>query len=104
PSLLAPGDVLVVNTSSTLPAAVRLDRISVHFSTPVPGGDDKLWTGELRRLTGKTSSPYSAGRPGEWIPMPGGVTLTLVERHPSGERSEEHTAELQSRENLVRRL
>ncbi|MGW2314959.1 hypothetical protein, partial [Actinomadura luteofluorescens] len=25
--------VLVVNTSATLPAAVRLDRISVHFST-----------------------------------------------------------------------
>lgn len=85
PSLLDPGDVLVVNTSSTLPAAVRLDRISVHFSTPVPGGDDKLWTVELRRLTGKTSSPYSGGRSGEWIPMPGGVTLTLVERHTSGE-------------------
>ncbi|TDC82208.1 S-adenosylmethionine:tRNA ribosyltransferase-isomerase [Actinomadura sp. 7K507] len=89
PSLLDPGDLLVVNTSSTLPAAVRLDRISVHFSTPVPGGDARLWTVELRRLTGKTSSPYPGGRPGEWIPMPGGATLTLVGRHTAhGQASE----------------
>jgi S-adenosylmethionine:tRNA-ribosyltransferase-isomerase (queuine synthetase) len=81
PSLLDPGDLLVVNTSATLPAAVRLDRISVHFSTPVPGADDRLWLVELRRLTGKASRPYSGGSPGEWIPMPGGTTLTLVGRH-----------------------
>ncbi|QXJ23169.1 S-adenosylmethionine:tRNA ribosyltransferase-isomerase [Actinomadura graeca] len=81
PSLLAPGDLLVVNTSATLPAAVRLDRISVHFSTPLPGDDDDLlWLVELRRLTGKASRPYSGGSPGEWIPMPGGATLTLIGR------------------------
>jgi S-adenosylmethionine:tRNA-ribosyltransferase-isomerase (queuine synthetase) len=81
PALLDPGDLLVVNTSATLPAAVRLDRISVHFSTPVPGADDRLWLVELRRLAGKASRPYSGGSPGEWIPMPGGATLTLVGRH-----------------------
>ncbi|WP_301173909.1 S-adenosylmethionine:tRNA ribosyltransferase-isomerase [Actinomadura geliboluensis] len=81
PALLDPGDLLVVNTSATLPAAVRLDRISVHFSTPVPGGDDRLWLVELRRLAGKASRPYAGGCPGEWIPLPGGATLTLVERH-----------------------
>lgn len=80
PALLDPGDLLVVNTSATLPAAVRLDRISVHFSTPVPGADDRLWLVELRRLTGKTSHPYTGGSPGEWIPLPGGATLTLVGR------------------------
>lgn len=80
PSLLDPGDLLVVNTSATLPAAVRLDRISVHFSTPVPGADDRLWIVELRRLAGKASRPYSGGCPGEWIPLPGGATLTLVGR------------------------
>ncbi|TDD72823.1 S-adenosylmethionine:tRNA ribosyltransferase-isomerase [Actinomadura darangshiensis] len=80
PSLLDPGDLLVVNTSATLPAAVRLDRISVHFSTPVPGADDRLWMVELRRRTGKASRPYSGGCPGEWIPLPGGATLTLVGR------------------------
>ncbi|WP_433465231.1 S-adenosylmethionine:tRNA ribosyltransferase-isomerase [Spirillospora sp. CA-128828] len=81
PALLDPGDLLVVNTSATLPAAVRLDRISVHFSTPVPGADDRLWLVELRRLAGKASRPYAGGCPGEWIPMPGGATLTLVGRH-----------------------
>ncbi|WUH99223.1 S-adenosylmethionine:tRNA ribosyltransferase-isomerase [Spirillospora sp. NBC_00431] len=81
PALLAPGDLLVVNTSSTLPAAVRLDRISVHFSTPVPGADERLWITELRRLNGKASHPYTGGSPGEWIPLPGGATLTLVGRH-----------------------
>lgn len=86
PALLDPGDLLVVNTSATLPAAVRLDRISVHFSTPVPGADDRLWIVELRRLTGKVDHPYSGGCPGEWIPMPGGATLTLVGRHGDGSR------------------
>ncbi|MFI0374321.1 S-adenosylmethionine:tRNA ribosyltransferase-isomerase [Actinomadura sp. 1N219] len=81
PALLTPGDLLVVNTSATLPAAVRLDRISVHFSTPVPGADEHLWITELRRLTGKSSHPYTGGSPGEWIPLPGGATLTLVGRH-----------------------
>ncbi|QKW39875.1 S-adenosylmethionine:tRNA ribosyltransferase-isomerase [Actinomadura sp. NAK00032] len=81
PTLLDPGDLLVVNTSATLPAAVRLDRISVHFSTPVPGEDDRLWLVELRRIAGKASHPYTGGCPGEWIPLPGGTTLTLVERH-----------------------
>ena len=80
PALLDPGDLLVVNTSSTLPAAVRLDRINVHFSTPVPGADDRLWLVELRRRTGKASRPYAGGGPGEWIPLPGDATLTLVGR------------------------
>ncbi|GAA4239451.1 S-adenosylmethionine:tRNA ribosyltransferase-isomerase [Actinomadura meridiana] len=90
PALLDPGDLLVVNTSSTLPAAVRLDRISIHFSTPVPGADERLWLIELRRLTGKTSHPYKGGCPGEWIPLPGGATLTLIGRHKghSGEGSD----------------
>ncbi|WP_131735646.1 S-adenosylmethionine:tRNA ribosyltransferase-isomerase [Actinomadura roseirufa] len=80
PGLLAAGDLLVVNTSATLPAAVRLDRIGVHFSTPVPGEDGRSWLVELRSLDGKTSRPYRGGSPGEWIPMPGGATLTLVQR------------------------
>ncbi|GAA4086953.1 S-adenosylmethionine:tRNA ribosyltransferase-isomerase [Actinomadura miaoliensis] len=80
PGLLGPGDLLVVNTSATLPAAVRLDKLAVHFSTPLPG-DDHLWLVELRRRSGKASVPYGGGGPGEWIPMPGGATLTLVRRH-----------------------
>ncbi|MQY05492.1 S-adenosylmethionine:tRNA ribosyltransferase-isomerase [Actinomadura macrotermitis] len=82
PALLRPSDLLVVNTSATLPAAVRLDKIAVHFSTPVPGGEEEnLWLVELRRRAGKSSLPYAGGSEGEWIPLPGGATLTLVARH-----------------------
>jgi S-adenosylmethionine:tRNA-ribosyltransferase-isomerase (queuine synthetase) len=80
PDLLDRGDLLVVNTSATLPAAVRLDRLAVHFSTPLrdaPG----VWLVELRRRTGKATKPYGGGSPGEWFPLPGGATLTLIRRH-----------------------
>ncbi|MEV0997401.1 S-adenosylmethionine:tRNA ribosyltransferase-isomerase [Nonomuraea sp. NPDC050202] len=77
PRLLDPGDLIVVNNSATLPAAVRLDRLAVHFSTARPDG---TWLVELRRRTGKGSEPYGGGEPGEWLPMPGRATLRLVGR------------------------
>ena len=80
PNLLNPGDLLVVNTSSTLPAAVRLDRLWVHFSTPVRDASPREWVVELRLRTGKASEPYAGAEPGEWFPMPGCATLTLVSR------------------------
>ena len=80
PGLLDPGDLLVVNTSATLPAAVRLDRLAVHFSTPLPDTPG-VWLVELRLRAGKATRPYRGGRPGEWFPLPGGTTLTLIRRH-----------------------
>jgi S-adenosylmethionine:tRNA-ribosyltransferase-isomerase (queuine synthetase) len=80
PDLLTPGDLLVVNTSSTLPAAVRLDRLWVHFSTPIRDTSPREWVVELRLRTGKASEPYAGAEPGEWFPMPGCATLTLVSR------------------------
>jgi S-adenosylmethionine:tRNA ribosyltransferase-isomerase len=81
PDLLKPGDLLVVNDSATLPAAVRLDRLSVHFSTPLPGGEpEREWIVELRLRSGKATEPYGGGELGEWFPMPGCATLTLVAR------------------------
>ncbi|WP_219471161.1 S-adenosylmethionine:tRNA ribosyltransferase-isomerase [Nonomuraea rhizosphaerae] len=77
PSLLDPGDLIVVNNSATLPAAVRLDRLAVHFST---ARDDGTWLIELRRRTSKASEPYGGGEAGEWLPLPGGATLRLIER------------------------
>jgi S-adenosylmethionine:tRNA-ribosyltransferase-isomerase (queuine synthetase) len=79
PGLLEPGDLLVVNTSATLPAAVRLDRLAVHFSGPLPDLPG-VWLVELRLRAGKATRPYRGGRPGEWFPLPGGATLTLVRR------------------------
>ncbi|MFI9593452.1 S-adenosylmethionine:tRNA ribosyltransferase-isomerase [Nonomuraea sp. NPDC052265] len=77
PGLLDPGDLIVVNNSATLPAAVRLDRLAVHFST---AREDGTWLVELRRRTAKASEPYGGGEPGEWLPLPGGATLRLIER------------------------
>ncbi len=59
PGLLLPGDLLVVNTSGTLPAQVRPAASRVHFSTPRPDGS---WLVELRRREGKTSG-RAAGHP-----------------------------------------
>ncbi|SDL56075.1 S-adenosylmethionine:tRNA ribosyltransferase-isomerase [Nonomuraea jiangxiensis] len=77
PELLAPGDLIVVNNSATLPAAVRLDRLAVHFST---SRQDGTWLVELRRRTSRATEPYGGGEPGEWLPLPGGATLRLLAR------------------------
>jgi S-adenosylmethionine:tRNA ribosyltransferase-isomerase len=77
PGLLDPGDLIVVNNSATLPAAVRLDRLAVHFST---AKEDGTWLVELRRRTATASEPYGGGEPGEWLPLPGRATLRLIER------------------------
>jgi len=77
PGLLDPGDLIVVNNSATLPAAIRLDRLAVHFST---AREDGTWLVELRRRTSKASEPYGGGEPGEWLPLPGRATLRLIER------------------------
>jgi S-adenosylmethionine:tRNA ribosyltransferase-isomerase len=63
PSLLCAGDIVVVNTSATLPAAVPVPGtdLTVHFSTERPDG---RWLVELRARTG-SAEPYaaSAGKP-----------------------------------------
>jgi S-adenosylmethionine:tRNA-ribosyltransferase-isomerase (queuine synthetase) len=75
PDLLLPGDLLVVNTSGTLPAQVRAGGLTVHFSTPRPDGS---WLVELRTRRGKTSMPNGPGYAGQVIWMPGGPALTLL--------------------------
>ncbi|MER7500710.1 S-adenosylmethionine:tRNA ribosyltransferase-isomerase [Nonomuraea pusilla] len=76
-ALLEPGDLVVVNNSATLPAAVRLDRLAVHFST---AQEDGTWLVELRRRVGHSYEPYRGGEPGEWLPLPGRATLRLLGR------------------------
>jgi S-adenosylmethionine:tRNA ribosyltransferase-isomerase len=77
PELLDPGDLIVVNNSATLPAAVHLDRLAVHFSTE---REDGTWLVELRSRTSAGTGPYSGGASGEWLPLPGGATLRLAGR------------------------
>jgi S-adenosylmethionine:tRNA ribosyltransferase-isomerase len=77
-SLLLPGDLLVVNNSATVPAAVRLgDGLAVHFSTALPDG---AWLIELRTVQGVATVPYPGGSPGQALDLPGGAVLTLDDR------------------------
>ena len=78
PGLLFPGDLLVVNTTATLPAHVRVSaEQAVHFSGPRPDGS---WLTELRLVRGKTTVPNDRGYPGQRLSLPGGVVLTLEGR------------------------
>src|SRR5271169_3068090 len=61
PGLLLPGDLLVINTTGTLPAQVRAGGgLAVHFSTPLPDG---AWLVELRQIKDKISLPNGHGYP-----------------------------------------
>jgi S-adenosylmethionine:tRNA ribosyltransferase-isomerase len=78
PGLLLPGDLLVVNTTGTLPAQVRAaGGLAVHFSTALPDG---AWLVELRRIKDKISMPNGQGCVGQVIGLPGGAALTLQGR------------------------
>ena len=75
PSYLSPGDLLVINTSATLPSALP----GLHVSTSL---DDGSWVVELRQ-------PSNAGPavpvPDEVLRLPGGVRLRILEPHPPGQ-------------------
>lgn len=79
---LDPGDLLVVNNSATLPAAVdgrRAGRlIAVHFSTERA---EKLWVVELRP-DGPATGHLPDIRPGERIELPGGAALVVRSSYP----------------------
>ncbi|WUO91333.1 S-adenosylmethionine:tRNA ribosyltransferase-isomerase [Streptomyces sp. NBC_00273] len=95
PGLLRAGDVLVVNTSTTLAAAVdaRLggEDLVVHFSTrgdggyPGTGPRGDLWAVELRTPAGGgTTRPRAGGPAGAVLELPGGHRLTLEEPLTAG--------------------
>jgi S-adenosylmethionine:tRNA ribosyltransferase-isomerase len=83
---LSPGDLLVVNTSGTLAAAVdgtRADgrRVTVHFATAL---DDGTWVVEVRPDRDATG-PVTDGRSGDVVTLPDGVRLALLAPHPDGQ-------------------
>lgn len=85
---LNPGDVVVVNTSGTRPAAldaVRADgaRLALHLSTRLPAG---LWLVELRRPAAGATRPFREGEAGETLRLPAGGSVTLHAPYSAGSR------------------
>jgi S-adenosylmethionine:tRNA ribosyltransferase-isomerase len=89
PALLRAGDVLVVNTSRTLPAAVdglvNGRPVVVHWSTR---GDDGRWVVEVRDPDGHGSTVRRTGDvPGVVVELRGGARLVLAQPlDPAGDR------------------
>ena len=89
-SYLRSGDVVVVNTSETLPAAVPAagtadleGGLLVHLSTELPDG---RWVVELRRPCGAGSVPFGGGLLGQHVHLSGGGRLVLDDAYPGGTR------------------
>jgi S-adenosylmethionine:tRNA ribosyltransferase-isomerase len=88
PDILEPGDLLVINTSATLPASVDATRpdgavVELHLSTPLPAG---LWVVELRRPAVPGTLPFHDDVTGETLLLPGGARVELLARFPRSAR------------------
>jgi S-adenosylmethionine:tRNA ribosyltransferase-isomerase len=82
---LAPGDLVVVNTSATLAAAADGNRagapVEVHFSAEL---DDGAWVVEVRPA-GVSDGPVAGLVTGEVITLEAGATLVLDGPQPTGQ-------------------
>ena len=84
PRWLSPGDVLVVNTSGTLNAAIAArssdgQQFELHLSTRLPGN---FWVVELRRPGPVASLPFSDTRAGTALDLDGGGRITILAPYP----------------------
>jgi S-adenosylmethionine:tRNA ribosyltransferase-isomerase len=88
PELLEPGDVVVVNVSATIPAAVPAVRedganVRVHFATRAPQLDEDWRIVEIRSADGTSPMRLPAG---ERLELHGGAALDLIAPYASGPR------------------
>ncbi|MGZ6694546.1 MAG: S-adenosylmethionine:tRNA ribosyltransferase-isomerase [Solirubrobacteraceae bacterium] len=90
PAYLAPGDLVVVNVSATIAAAVgatRSDgtRVHVHVATRAPHApSDDWWVVEVRCEGG--AAPFRAARAGDRLTLDGGATAELAAPYAGGTR------------------
>jgi len=88
PKFLAAGDLLVVNTSATLPAALPARHagdvtLGLHLSTPAPHRDPgRWWIVELRTKEG----PFLSATEGDVLSLPDGGRVELVAPYAGGRR------------------
>lgn len=92
---LREGDLLVINTSATLPAAVEAtldgEAVLVHFSTParresapaLDGDQPARWAVEIR---GTDGTRHSLPLPGAALSLPAGASATLESAIDGGDR------------------
>jgi S-adenosylmethionine:tRNA ribosyltransferase-isomerase len=84
PRWLSAGDLLVVNTSGTLNAALPVrtesgEPFELHLSTQLPGGFSVV---EVRRPGPSASLPYPYARAGTTLRLPEGGKATLLAPYP----------------------
>ncbi len=91
---LRAGDLLVINTSGTMNAALNATRddgtpLELHLSTHLPAD---LWIVEARAQIGKATRVFYNIQAGEILHLPGGATATLhtpyVSQHELGKTSQ----------------
>ncbi|MDQ4038305.1 MAG: S-adenosylmethionine:tRNA ribosyltransferase-isomerase [Actinomycetota bacterium] len=87
PELLEPGDLLVINTSPTLPAAIDAvlqngEHRRVHVSTAL---DNRDWVIEVRQVD--NSGPERGLNAGATMQIPGGRQLRLLHPYPDASAS-----------------
>jgi S-adenosylmethionine:tRNA ribosyltransferase-isomerase len=88
PAFLEPGDLLVVNTSRTLPAALPARRadgtaVELRLSTPAPGLDaPRWWATELRRA----GALFREAHVGEELSLPAGGRAEIAAPYAGGPR------------------
>jgi S-adenosylmethionine:tRNA ribosyltransferase-isomerase len=80
PDFLEAGDVLVINTSGTLPAALPATRedgtpLVLHLSTHLPAD---LWIVELRTPATRATMPFRGASAGESLILPGGAQVQIL--------------------------
>jgi S-adenosylmethionine:tRNA ribosyltransferase-isomerase len=78
---LEEGDVLVVNASGTLKAALEAflvdgKRVKVHFSTKI---EEHLWTVEIREIVNGSTKRFDQNLEGETLALKHGGSLELIE-------------------------
>ncbi|HMF94747.1 MAG TPA: S-adenosylmethionine:tRNA ribosyltransferase-isomerase [Vicinamibacterales bacterium] len=85
PRWLAAGDLLVVNTSGTLNAALPATTdqgiaLELHLSTRLPGG---FWSVEVRQPGDTASLPYHGTLAGTILRLPAGGRATVLAPYPA---------------------
>jgi S-adenosylmethionine:tRNA ribosyltransferase-isomerase len=79
PRFLDAGDLVVINTSGTMDAALPARRadgtaLELHLSTHLPAD---LWIVEVRRSDGVATQPFEEAAAGETLRLPAGASVTL---------------------------